>query len=464
VTSDQAANPSPRRYDARHIAKVLLASLWLPAVFFFGFLLCYLLPFHNPTPHDVPLAVPARAAGAIERQLNTAVPGWFQVQPVADGTPARLAAAVRDQSAVAAFFPDPARPTLLIAGANGAEVNNVARQTFTAAAAAQGRTLTILDVAPGAPKDGFGTSVFYIGLALTVPAYVTILMLLRAPAFSRWRKVVGFLLVGALASVVAFYIALAMDCITDRPLSILFMFLLSEAIALTGYGLVPFVRQVFPGIAITIYLLLSVPASGGAVSIHLVPAFFRALHPFFPLGNFIEAMRSHMYFDNNKLAEPVLSLSLWVFAGAVLVCLGWLLERRRLAADAHVDRRMTAADLERSVEDPGVEMPLPTAVTAHTHQIGNRDWQLAGRVESGHAEPIADVRITVANDKSEPLLHLRTDEHGEYCVTGLPQGTVYVIASSKSSPPAIARAEIVDGRVAVQNFILEGGSAKAEKS
>jgi hypothetical protein len=462
VASDKTAGAAPGRYDVRHVAKVLVVSLWLPAVFFVGFLLCYLLPFHDPTPHNLPLAVPAQAAGAVSRQLDAAVPGWFQVRPVAGAGQGALVEAVRNQNADAAYVPDPAHPALLIAGANGAEINNVARQTFSTAAAAHGRTLTVLDVAPGAPGDGFGTSLFYIALSLTIPAYVTIVMLLRAPAFSRSRKVIGLVCVGAVASVIAFYVALALDCIRDRPLSILFMFMLTQAVALVGYGLVPFVRQLFPGVAVTIFVLLSIPSSGGAVPIGFVPEFFRVLHPYLPIGDLIDAMRSHMYFNDSMLTRPLLALSLWIFAGAVLIGLGRLKERRRLAASARTGEFLTTADMEKTIEDPALEMPLPASATAHTHRIGSGDPQLFGRIETRHADPLPGVRILIMADDGKRLLSTRTDEHGEYYATGLPEGMLYVIAGGETSAPAIARAHIVAGSLAHQDFIIESGSTPGD--
>lgn len=461
MTSHQAADATAGRRDwwneLRHTGKVLVLSLWFPAVFFFGFLTCYLLAFHNPVPHNVPLAVPAQAAGPVSHQLTAAVPGWFQVQPVSGIGQGQLAQAVRDQSADAAYIPDPAHPTLLIAGANGTDLNNVLRETFTGAAEARGQRLTVLDVAPDAPKDGSGTSLFYIALSLTIPAYVTVLMMLRAPAFSRPRKIIGLLAVGAVASVIAFYVALALDCIVDRPLSILFMFLLAEAVALTGYGMVPFVRQLFPGVAVTIYVLLSIPSSGGALPIQLVPWFFRALHPYLPIGNLVDAMRTHMYFNDSKLARPVFALSIWVFAGIVLICLGWFMEHRRITAEAKYGDVLTAAELEKSVEDPALEMPLPTAVTAHTHRIGSNDPQIFGRIEDDSARPLPGVRVIIATQEGERLLSIRTNEHGEYSANGLPNVMLHVIAGGERSTPAIARARILAGSLAHQDFVLNTG-------
>ncbi|MCP2338934.1 carboxypeptidase regulatory-like domain-containing protein [Actinomadura rupiterrae] len=441
--------------DAVHTAKVLVESLWFPAVFFVGFLMCYLLPFHNPTPRDVPLAVPEPAVQVVQRGLQGSVPGWFSVR----GVPARpqaLVGAVRTREVVAAYWPDSARPTLFVAGANGAEIGLVTQQVFTKAAAAQGRALTVVDVAPTAPKDGMGTSLFYLGLAMTIPAYVTVMMMLRAASFSRARKVITYVVVGALASVIAFYVALAMDCIPNRPLAILFIFMLSQAVALTGYGLVPFVRQLFPGVAVTIFVLLAIPSSGGAIPIYMVPRFFHWLHPVLPIGNLIDALRSHFYFDDHRLTRPVVVLASWIVAGIVLITSGWLLERRRIAAsEAETGARVTAAELECTVEDPFLEMPEPAALHAHMHRIGSSDPQLYGRVETSGSRRLPGVRILVTAENGDRLVTTRTDDQGEYRITGLPEGTLYVVAGGEKLLPAIARTVVRPGILTHQDFLIE---------
>ncbi len=57
----------------------------------------------------------------------------------------------------------------------------------------------------------------------------------------------------------------------------------------------PFFGGFFPGIAVTLFVLLGVPSSGGAVPVQLLPGFFRFLHPILPAGNAADALRSVGY-------------------------------------------------------------------------------------------------------------------------------------------------------------------------
>ncbi len=63
--------PRPRWTET---AEALASSLWFPALFFFGFLFCYLLAFHDPTRHNIRVAARAPAAAQL-RPTSTASTG-----------------------------------------------------------------------------------------------------------------------------------------------------------------------------------------------------------------------------------------------------------------------------------------------------------------------------------------------------------------------------------------------------
>lgn len=456
TTEHAAATPMsgepPKRWTGT--AKTLAESLWFPALFFFGFLFCYLLAFHNPTPHHIRVAVPASAAAELQTALDRAVPDGFTMVPVDGGTDA-LRNSVTERRTAGAFLPDPAEPTLYVAKAGGFELVAVLAQVFTPVAAelSPHAPLTTVDLAPTASEDGMGTSLFYLCLGLTIPSYIMVMMLLRATSLDRKRKIATIVVSGAVASVVGYYVALAMGCIVDKPLCMVFMFMLTQAVGLTCYGLVPFVRQFFPGVAIVLFVLLSMPSSGGAIPLQMVPAFFRRLHPFMPLGNLIDALRGEMYFDGRELFRPLLALGIWIAVGIGLLCLGHLVERRRIAR-AGEGGELTALDLEAGVEDPALEMPRPMPVTAHRHYIGASDPMLAGRIQDTHSQPLHGVVITVTTTDGRQLTRTRTNEHGEYKVTGLPEGYVNVVAGGANVQPSVERVLVQSGHLAHQDFAL----------
>ncbi|MDJ1131158.1 carboxypeptidase regulatory-like domain-containing protein [Streptomyces iconiensis] len=434
--------------------RTLAQTLWFPAFFFTGFLVCYLLPFHNPVPHHVDVAVAGPSAGQLEHALEQKSPGSFDIHQVADADAARDAVTNRD--ATAGFVPDAKSPQLFVAKADGYSLESVLQKTFTSVAQQSGGQLKMQDVAPTAPGDGMGTGLFYLVLACTIPSYVSVMMLLRATTFGRRKKVATFVAVGVVESVVAFFVARGMDVIPNEPLAIPLVFLMTQAVALTSYGLVPFFKQFFPGVAMGLFVLLSMPSSGGAIPVQMVPGFFRALHPIMPMGNLIEALRGLFYFDSKDIGRPVMVICAWVLAGIALILLGAWKDRRAERKEA-----AEAAEPEPPVEDPSFELPQPAAVAPHTHRMGQQEPTLTGMVTDERGHPLQGVAITVTGTQGRELVRAITDEHGEYAASGLPDHFVNVIASSPDRLAAVARVLARDGHPARQDFRLAPRHAAA---
>lgn len=452
----EAAGERPggaRWQSAVATARTLASTLWFPAFFFAGFLVCYLLPFHNPTPHHVQVAVPAPAADQLQHALDAKAPGAYDIKPVGDAGAVRDAISGRD--AVAGYVPGPGAPQLYLSKANGYSLESVVQKTFTAVAQHSGGQVHVHETAPTAPGDGMGTGLFYMVLACTIPSYVMVMMLLRATDFSRRKKTITLVAAGAVISCVAYLVGLSMDVIPDEPLAILFLFLLTQAVALTSYGLVPFCKQFFPGVAMGTFVLLSMPSSSGAIPVQMVPGFFRALHPVMPMGNLIEALRGLFYFDRTDMWRHVLVLSCWVVFGILLLALGTWRERRALAREAAKEEATGEAPVpEPPVEDPTFEMRQPSAIVPHEHRIGRSEPMLTGRVTGPGGAPLPGVAITVTGTHGRELVRAMTDGNGEYAATGLPDQYVNVIASAPERLAAVSRVLVRDGRPARQDFRL----------
>ncbi|QHF95837.1 MULTISPECIES: carboxypeptidase regulatory-like domain-containing protein [unclassified Streptomyces] len=431
--------------------RTLAQTLWFPAFFFTGFLVCYLLPFHNPTPHHVDVAVAGPAAEQLDQALEKQSPGAFDIHQVADADAARDAVTSRDMTA--GYVPDPKTPQLFVAKADGYSLESVLQKTFTAVAQQSGGKLQMHDVAPTAPGDGMGTGLFYVVLSCTIPSYVSVMMLLRATTFGRRKKVLTLVGIGVVESVVAFFVARSMDVIPNEPLAIPLVFLMTQAVALTSFGLVPFFKSFFPGVAMGLFVLLSMPSSGGAIPVQMVPGFFRALHPIMPMGNLIEGLRGLFYFDGKDVWRHALVIAVWVVAGLALIALGAWKDRRAERKEA-AEREEAAAVEEPPVEDPSFELPQPSAVAPHTHRLGRQEPTLTGRVTDERGEPLPGVALTVTGTHGRELMRAITDENGEYAATGLPDHFVNVIASSPERLAAVARVMARDGHPVRQDFRL----------
>ncbi|WP_369203416.1 ABC transporter permease [Streptomyces sp. PU-14G] len=446
----------------RTTVRTLAETLWFPAFFFTGFLVCYLLPFHNPVPHHVDVAVAGPTAPQLEQALEHKSPGAFDIHQVADADAAHDA--VTGREATAGYVPDAKQPQLYVAKADGYSLESVLQKTFTSVAQQSGGQLKVHEAAPTAPGDGMGTGLFYVVLACTIPSYISVMMLLRATTFGRRKKVATLAAVGAVESVVAFFVARGMDVIPNEPLAIPLIFLMTQAVAQTSYGLVPFFKQFFPGVAMGLFVLLSMPSSGGAIPVQMVPGFFRALHPIMPMGNLIEALRGLFYFDGKDVWRHVLVLCAWIVAGAALLALGVWKERRAARKEAGdgagtevagEEPQAAVAPPEPPVEDPSFELPRPSAVPPHMHRMGQQQPTLTGRVTDEGGRVVQGVAITVTGTHGRELVRAITDENGEYAAAGLPDAFVNVIASSPDRLAAVARVRARDGHPVRQDFRLD---------
>jgi hypothetical protein len=419
-------------------------------MFFLGFVFCYMLAFHSPSPHQVPVAVANPAvAGQLRTALNSASPGGFDVIAEPDADAARQA--VLDRAAPAAYVAEGGRQTLYVAKADGYSLEEMLVQVFTPVGAQHGRPLSVVDLAPTASGDTVGTGLFYLALAWDIPAYMTVMMLLRAVKVSRANKVLTLLGVGAVFSVVGYFGALAMHVIPDNPLAIPIAFALVEAVALTCFGLVPFVKQFFPGAAVGLFVMLSMPSSGGAVSVSLVPRFFAALHPVMPLGNLIDALRGLFYFNGVGVARPVAVLCAWMVFGAALIGVDALRQHRRLA---HESAEEIAEVAEPPVEDPLLEMPRPTALPPRGHHFGGPTPMLLGQVRDGRNHLVPGATVSVIEENGRQLVATTTDHLGEYAVTGLPEELVDIVVSAPGLRPEVLRALLKDGTARRHDFVL----------
>ncbi|MER5917736.1 carboxypeptidase regulatory-like domain-containing protein [Streptomyces sp. NPDC001982] len=447
-----------QRHRARkrvgEVVRTLVMGLWLPALFLAGILFSYLPAFHHPAPHHVSIAVAASPAATarLQHQLDVAAPGGFTLRPTAGAADAR--AAVLDHSAVAAYVPRGHRPLLYGAKADGAAMETVVRQTFAAVAGRAGHTLAFRELVPTVPGDASGSSLLYVVLACVVAAYFMVITMQRAVGFGRWAHVATSIGWGAVTAAVA-YLAAAyvVQVIPPNPLALLYLFLLTQAVSLTAYGLVPFFGGFFPGIAITLFVLLGVPSSGAAVPVQLVPGFFAFWHPILPMGNAADALRSVSYFGNSQLLRPTVVLCAWIAAGATLILLGYLRHQRRLAQEA-ADQTMTEYVPGPPAEDPTVMLPEPVALAPHQHHFGDEEPMLTGRVTDPSGQPLPGTTVTVIDPRGRQLVRTRTDQNGEYAATGFSDVAAMVIATMPGRPAAVAQLLLDPAAPVNQNLVL----------
>ncbi|GAB2749265.1 hypothetical protein GCM10027174_24560 [Salinifilum aidingensis] len=434
-------------------ARALTSALWFPLFFILGFLVFYLLPFHAPSPHHMPVAVVGdQAAAQLEVQLDQKMPDGVDVSAVPSEQDARQA--VQDRDVVAAY--DPADGQLFYGKANGQALMQFTQKIFSPVAAATGQQLQLTDLAPTAAGDVMGTGLFYCLMALNIPPYITVMMLLRAEVGTR-QKLLSIVGVGIFAAVAAYVFAVSTNVIPNQPLTFIpIAFMLTQAIGWTAFGLVPLVKQFIPAVAIGLFVLLSIPSSSGAIPKELVPEFFQFLHNLLPLGQAVDAMRGIFYFGGSGATPAVWGLVAWCAIGVALVSgTQWWQHRKKAEDPEVVDTGGTYEHEEEpseAVADPSVVPPRP----AH-HRT------LAGTVRDTAATAVPGAVVTVTDSSGAQLARVTSDADGTYEVHDLPDQHVTVVVAAQGMRPLADRVAVRPGRTAGYDFALQpAGKAAAQ--
>jgi hypothetical protein len=314
------------------VVAVLLAAQGL-------LVLAFVLPGHDPRPHDVPVGVvgPTRAARAVEARA----PGALHVRAYPSQAAAR--AAIQDREVYAALVPGPRgqRPTLLVASAASPAVAQLLQ-------ASVGRDATARDLAPLDPDDPRGTTLNLLFLPLMVTCFAAVLLLGPLPrgraallgAHGLFAAAGGLLVIalvaGAIGALPGSYLALS---------GVVALIIL--AIALPTAGLVRLLGPAGVGVAAVLFLFIGNTGSGNATAPELLPGFWRAVGPLLPPGAGGSALRGAAYFDGAGLTTPLLVLGGWALLGALMI----LIPSRRRArpaettAGAAVHRRVASASI-----------------------------------------------------------------------------------------------------------------------
>jgi len=441
-TADPAAQP--RLDGAKNLAKKLPDILSLPLLMLFGFLLCYLLPFHAPAPHEVKVAVAGFVSAAqVAPELDQQVSGAFDVIPVSDAAQARQQ--VSDQEAQAGFVVDGAEATLYVTNADGILLEETVVKAFTPIAQAEKLTLNVVNLVPTVPDDSLGESMLYLALAWTLSPYLLgVSLIIVGRTLSLGARLAVIVSLGTFASILGYLIAYWLGPVPGQALAVLYGFLNFEAVALTVFGLGLFLGKYIIPVALTLFAFISVPSSGGAIPYQMVPTFFNWLHPVMPMGNLIDALRSIFYFDGTNMVRPTLVLFTWIIMGATLIVVSVRLRRAR-------QRPAPAAAAPAVMQAPTVH-PVP-AVNGTTG-FGHRPSMLFGTVTDATGIPVWAANITVIDAHGHQLTRTSTDSSGRYAVDGLPGAILTVLLSAAGRMPLATRVALTSDLPVRQDFVL----------
>jgi ABC-2 family transporter protein len=308
-----ATVPTPKA-----VALVLLPALVLMLAFAFS----YVGAFHEPTPHNVPIAV--AGPPAVTAQLD-ALPG--------DPLDARQASSrgdalsqIDDREVYGAY--DAPANRLYVASAANRATAVALEATFDRVAAARGaRAVRVTDVKPLSRKDPNGTAAFYAVIAWVFGGYIgaTLIGLIGTPrshsrrhGAARIGAFAGFGVVGGIASVVMLRVCFGVFSGHVAALCAIAAFTIFASGVATA-GIQAAAGPAGTGLVILLFVILGNSASGGPFARPLLPGLWRTIGGVLPPGASVDLSRSALYFDGARVAGPILVLAGWAALGAALV-------------------------------------------------------------------------------------------------------------------------------------------------
>ncbi|MFB6817510.1 hypothetical protein ACFCV8_23480 [Streptomyces sp. NPDC056347] len=279
----------------------------------------FLLSFAQPSARGIILAAPQSSAAGLQKVLDGAEPGGFHVQGYRDSSAA--ARAVTTGDVAGAFVSGGSGSSELLVSSAASSTRAEFLEGFFGRDVAQrlDTTITVRDVVPVAAGDVSGAGLFFYAMPLLLVGLITSIVLLQLGGWRLRNKLVLIAGAGAFASLFCYFFATARDVIPSSPPLLLYGFVLTQAVGWLTTAVAMLFKRVFMPIAMTFVLILGVPTSGGTVNSDMLPAFMGWLNGILPFAQFIDITRSSAYFDGHGIAQPLMILLAWAFAGAALV-------------------------------------------------------------------------------------------------------------------------------------------------
>jgi hypothetical protein len=313
---------NPHRYRLQ-VGGALFAVLLFQLIFGSS----YIGAFHNPKAEGIPLGVaaPTPALASQLKQLVEKNAGTSLSVRIVDAAKARQL--VQSRKLDGAYLLGTSGDTLLLASAASVNQSDSLTATFKLAAAEQKRKLTITDVAPLPTDDPRGLAPFYLVITWVVGGYLgaTLLGLIRGAAAAS-RKLSMERLLGLLGyAIVSGVVLTLLERVSfgigagHAPELCAAGALIVFAAACAASGLQALLGLGGTGLVLVLFVALGNPSAGGAVSYHLLPAFFRGIGPYIVNGAGVDLVRNSLYFSGHDLTRPLVVLGLWAVFGIALV-------------------------------------------------------------------------------------------------------------------------------------------------
>ncbi|KWX21829.1 membrane protein [Mycolicibacterium wolinskyi] len=314
----------PAALRATGIIAVLTIAIALVAI-------AFALPAARSKPNDVPIgaAGPQAASSQVAQRLEQQAPGAFAVTYYPGEAALRDAILNRNVYGGIAFTPD--GPVLLTATGGSPAVAQLLNQVGSGIAAHSGVALRTEDLAPPTKDDprgaGLAASALPITLAGILPAVALVIALRREV----WTRLTAGIVFSAVAGItIAALLYYVFGSIEDNFWGVAAGLTLGVAAAgLFMLGLGSLFGRTGLAVGALLALLLGNPLSGLTAAPEMLPSGWGALGQLLPQGANATLLRSTAYFGGAGATSAIIVLTCWALAGASLVVIAALRQRRR---------------------------------------------------------------------------------------------------------------------------------------
>ncbi len=310
------STPLPKGWG--RLARTMLIPFFLCAIM--G--LFYLGAFHQPTPHNVQVAVVGDSAATkvFAQTLQDESDGALTIRTVDDKKSAQQL--VEDREIVAAYESDKDSATLYASSAASETSANIAQKVFMTVAYQQGLPFQVEDVVPAGEHDSTGQGLFFLLVALSIGGYASAVPL---AGFMGKVKLPARFAMAAVAAAVVATIAVVVSgpiyhIVQDHYASIwLISWVYAVSIIMLGMGLHPLLRHWTTPVLTMFFVALNFTSSGGIFQPAMQPGFYGALNVFWNGAGWLHAVQTLVYFPEQGIGMDVLRLLLWLIPGAALM-------------------------------------------------------------------------------------------------------------------------------------------------
>lgn len=322
--------PAPKGWGK--LARTMLIPFFLCAIM--G--LFYLGAFHQPSPHNVQVAVVGDSAATkvFAQSLQDESDGALNVRTVENKDVAQQL--VADREIVAAYESTEDSATLYASSAASETSVNIAQKVFMNVAYKQGQPFHVQDVVPAGEHDSTGQGLFFLLVALSIGGYASAVPL--AGFMGKVKLPVRFAMAAVAAAVIATIAVLVSgpiyQIIDNHYTSIwLISWVYAASIIMLGMGLHPMLRHWTTPVLTMCFVALNFTSSGGIFQPAMQPGFFGALNTFWNGAGWLHAVQTLVYFPDQSIGMDLLRLILWLIPGIALMCAthAWSVHKTRLA-------------------------------------------------------------------------------------------------------------------------------------